>query len=131
MDLFPDLPFPDLADIDAGEVKSAWPRSLAAMVDVVVAALARRGEPEERALELAVCALGAISRYHGGRMTYLPTGEALDRALRDNRMWLGYKGRREDIERMMREEKLTEQHVYRILAEQRALHLAKVQGALF
>lgn len=63
-------------------------------------------------------------------MFYLPTGEALDRALRDNRMWREYRGRPGQIEQFMREENLTQQAVYRILAEQRELHVGKAQGKL-
>lgn len=129
-ELFADLPLPDLSDIAADQVKSAWPKSLATMVDIAADALARSGEPEARAVDLSITVLAALARYHGGRMFYLPTGDTLDIALRNNRLWREYKGRPEDVDRFMRETGLTQQAVYRILADQRALHVGKAQGRL-
>lgn len=129
-ELFDDLPLPDLDSLQPDEIKSAWPVALADMLDVSVAACKRAGESEARALELAIATLDALSRYMGGRQYYLPTSDALDRALRDNKMWRDYSGRTEDIERFAAQYRLTPIAVYRILAEQRAIHTRKRQGRL-
>ena len=127
-DLFGPLPLPDLDTIQVEDAHAKWPRSLAEMVDVATLALKAEGE---RAPELARRVLSAIAHYHGGRMFYLPTGDAIERAIRDTRLWQEYHGRPEDIARFVSETGLTEQAVYRILAEQRKLHREKTQGKLF
>jgi Mor family transcriptional regulator len=127
--MFDDLPVPtDLDAIQVDEPSARWPQSLADMVDVAAQALAAEGD---RAQGLARQVLYALAKYHGGRQFYLPTGDALDRAIRDTRLWQEYTGRPEDIARFVRETGLTEQAVYRILAEQRRLHRDRTQAKLF
>lgn len=130
MELFADLPLPDLSSLDVEDIKRAWPQSLADMFDIAVEALQQSGEPPERASQNAIAVITALSRYHGGRMFYLPIGDGLEKALRDNKIYREYKGTREDIYRIVRQENIAEQTVYRILKEQLALHRGKVQGKL-
>lgn len=132
-DLFPDAPIPadPLGGLDDAEIIRRWPKSLAEMSDVAIDALQRDGLDEPAATRQALVVLAALSRYHGGRMFYLPTGDSLERAIRDNRLWKAYDGKPETVTRLAREESLTEVAVYRVLAEQRALHVAKVQSKLF
>lgn len=99
------------------------------MLDVMSQAL-RAELPEAQAQQYATRALAALARYHGGRMYYLPKGEALERALRDRDIYQRYTHRRESILELVEAYGLTEQHIYRIIAEQRALHVRRVQHAL-
>lgn len=127
-ELFSDLPLPDLEAIQTEDVRGKWPKTMAEMVDVAVAALKDQGDDAPR---LARNVIAALAKYHGGRMWYLPCGKSLEQAIRDTRMWQEYSGRPEDIARFVLETGLTEQAVYRILAEQRKLHRDRIQSKLF
>lgn len=128
--LFDDLPLPALDAIQTEAVRDKWPRALAEMVTIATVALKGQAIKDQDAGALARAVVYGWAKYQGGRMFYLPTGDTLDRALRDARLWAEYSGRPEDITRFMRETGLTEQAVYRILAEQRRLYRDKIQGQL-
>lgn len=128
-DMLPDdLPEDILDHLDDPEVTQRWPRDLVAMLEVIANALDRDGDDQAR--RHATIAARALGQYHGGRMYYLPTGEALDRALRDKSMWDSYHGRRDEVIQFCEQYGLTEQQVYKILREQRALHVKRVQRSL-
>lgn len=106
-----------------------WPKLLAEMVDVVEAALRRRGTGEERSGELARVAIGALAEYHGGGSFYLPMGESLKAALRDDAIWRAFG--RTPVAEIARHHGISLQHCYRVIAEQRALHGRRAQPDLF
>lgn len=110
------------------ELRARWPQALAELVDVVVAALRRRGRSAEDALGDAEACVLDIGMILGGRQCYLPCGERLRTALRDRIIWLDYKGRR-DIPALMRRWRIGERRLEQILAVQKALDDA--QGKLF
>ena len=70
-----------------------------------------------------------IGDYLGGRGFILPRGDALRKALRDKQMWLEFTGN--NYEELSARYNLHLMHVYRIIAEQRALFSAPPQGQLF
>ena len=129
-ELFTDLPMPaSLDDVLPVEIEDAWPQLLTDMLQVVQAAYADAGAQPEQARELAFVAMRALARYHGGRTFYLPRGETLEQAIRNVRMWDEFNGK--NVGELCSRYKLTEQRVYQVLAEQRALRSRKIQPALF
>jgi len=121
----PDEPLP----LDEAELRHAWPQSLVDMLDVVAAAHARKGVDPAQARDYAFTALAALAEYHGGRMWYLPFGDGLALALRNKRIWHAFRG--DNVHELSREYDLSEMAIYKILAEQRALHRRRVQPDLF
>ncbi len=128
-ELFSDLPLPESLDAVPVEIEDAWPQLLTDMLQVVQAAYADAGAKPEQARELSFVALRALAKYHGGRTFYLPRGDGLEQAFRDARMWAEFNGR--NIRELGEKYDLTEQRVYQVLAEQRALRSRKIQPTLF
>ncbi|WKE64355.1 Mor transcription activator family protein [Gallaecimonas kandeliae] len=107
------------------DLKSAWPVTLANLVEVFKAAFARKGLSEKQALELAQHAVVAQAHYMGGREFYLPRGDSLQRALRNMQVWQEFNGR--NIDALMAKYGFTRQGIAKILREQRSLARKKVQ----
>lgn len=130
-DLFENEPLPDdvLDHVDDPEVRDRWPRKLVEVYDVVVAVL-RRDVDDAQAAQMATRVIDALAHHHGGRQWYMPTGEKLRLALRDKQIWDRFDGSPETIARLCREYRLTQQMIYKILREQRALHRKRVQPEL-
>lgn len=132
-DLLPEgLPDPEtLVGRDLGDVpETKWAPQLANMVSVLEALYRRQGRSDDEALRLACDSVLALAEYAGGRVLYLPRGDRLRTALRDaeiHRRWQ----RGDKIEALAGDYGLSDIHVYRIIGQQRALHLRKVQGRLF
>lgn len=119
-----------LVEQDLRDPSSAkWPRELAAMVAVVEAAFVRAGLPATDAIELATTGVLAIGEYRGGRLVYIPRGDALRTGLRHIKAWRMWRGN--NIEDVMAFLGVTEVRAYKVLAEQRALHSGKLQRRLF
>jgi Mor family transcriptional regulator len=117
----------ELADIDAPDKR--WPRMLAEYIDVLLATYRRLGASEDQALEYAEQGVLAIGKYCGGRQSYLPTGERLETAVRDRRIYLEYNGRNKG--ELAQRYDLTERRIEQIAAEQRAIHIRRIQPELF
>lgn len=107
-----------------------WPYRLTEMVEVMAAAALRQGMAADQAeaLRLAHWAVLVVADHFGGRQTYLPRGDSLRRALRDNHIWHEFNGR--NVDELGSKYKMSAVRIYSILAEQRALHRAKVQPQL-
>ena len=116
---------PDLPNI----ARDRWPADLVALLDVAAHALAE-SMPEEQAEHVATTVMAAIARYHGGRMFYLPKGQGLARFLRDREIYRQYKHSRSSILQLVEQYRLSEQAVYSIIDEQRALHIRRIQPSL-
>lgn len=115
-------------NLPASELEAAWPQSLADLVDVMEAELARQGivsEPRAAARKLAV----AMSHYMGGRAYYLPTGARMTNAIRDDVIYNEFNGR--NIEQLRRRYGLSQPQLYNIIARQRRLHARRRQADLF
>lgn len=128
-ELFSNLPMPESLDAVPVEIEDAWPHLLTDMLQVVQAAFVDSGAKPEQARELAFVSMRALSHYHGGRTFYLPRGAGLENAFRDARMWEEFVGN--NIAQLCDKYDLTEQRVYQILAEQRAIRSRKIQPQLF
>ncbi|MHB1273637.1 MAG: Mor transcription activator family protein [Rhodanobacter sp.] len=131
-DLFENAPtdaeLAELAGLDAPS--ELWPSVLAEYIDVLRACFRRRGRTDDEALEEAQHAVIALGQYCGGRQSYLPTGDRLMTAVRDRRLYLEYCGPRNKGD-LARRYGITERRVEQIAAEQKAVHVRRMQGRLF
>lgn len=132
---------PDLDDYLAGAASLAadparWPRELVEITDYLADELghARPELDPTAARVLAGRLMARIAREYGGTTLYLPKGLALERTLRDLRIWAEYDGTvagPHGIEAIARREGISTIYVYRILAAQRDLHRRRRQADLF
>lgn len=116
----------DLGDI----AQHKWAPLLAEIYDSVEAAFRRGGHDEAGAAKLASTAVAAVAFSIGGRVVYIPRGDRLKTALRDNEIHSRWQ-RGAVPEQLAEEYEVSVIQLYRIIAEQRKLHLAKTQGRLF
>jgi len=113
----------------AEELRQArWPEGLVDLLKVQEAEFRRAGLAPETAYLLAKTGIVAIAKYYGGRQWYLPKGDDLHTALRDAEIYR--RGNRDNIEALADEYDLSVQSIYRIMKEQRRLHVEKRQGQL-
>lgn len=106
-----------------------WPQALAELVDLLAVTFMRRGRDRETALHDAQAVVVAIGQHMGGQTFYLPRGDRLVEAVRDRRIWHEFNGR--NTLELARANNLTERHLQRILAQQRAIHRRRIQPELF
>lgn len=106
-----------------------WPQTLVDMVRVQEAVYLRMGRSEDDAFALASQGVMAVAEYFGARMWYLPRGDRLRIALRDAEIFR--KAKRGNVRDLADAFRLSEPQIYRIIREQHALHLSKIQGRLF
>lgn len=113
------------------EARLKWPRDLIALLDIFQATLTRFGTPEEQSSRLAHALISELAVYCGGRYIYLPKGDALEKAIRDVRLYQDWRNGNNHNphtpETLQKKYNLSLQHVYRIINEQRQYHLNKVQ----
>lgn len=130
IELFADLELPESLDACLPvEIEEAWPKLLVEMLQVMQQAYKDAGAEPDQARELSVIGMRALANYHGGRTFYLPRGDKLEQALRNARMWEEFNGK--NVGELCTRYRLTEQMVYQILAEQRAVRARKIQPGLF
>jgi Mor family transcriptional regulator len=115
----------DLSDVP----DSKWAPTLANMVQVLEAHHRRQGRSDPEAFELACQAVLVLAEYFGARVWYLPRGDRLRKALRDARIHWQWQ-RNMPIEDIAIEHRISVIHAYRIIEQQRRLHLVKIQPAL-
>lgn len=102
-------------------LKARWPERLSAIYDVARSAVATEGLPDDQIDRIATKAVIAWARYEGGRCFYLPTHDAIERALRDRRMFHRWQTGRADPHQLAEETGKTYARIMQILHEQRAL----------
>ncbi|EAO1206252.1 positive regulator of late transcription [Salmonella enterica] len=115
-------------NIPAPELESRWPRSLVELIDILEAELTRQGHTEEPRILARKQAL-ALSHYLGGRQYYIPCGNSMMTALRDDLIYCQFNGR--NIEELRRAHKLSQPQIYQIIQRQRQLHTRRRQPDLF
>ncbi|MEM7988352.1 Mor transcription activator family protein [Morganella morganii] len=121
----------NLDNIPETELQSRWPQLLADIVDLFSAELARQGYDVPAAKLSAGKLAGALAHYYGGRAVYLPAGDALKAALRDNQLFLDWSLSGGDVDGLARKYSLTNSTVYAILRQQMILHRKRYQSDLF
>jgi len=134
-DLLPDAPIPDdalehLNDV-APEVLKKWPKDLVAIIDMLIAKFERMGIAQDEAQRLTFGVVHELALYCGGRYFYLPKGDVLERAIRDRNLYRDWHDRAIMPNELATKYRVAVQHVYRIIKEQRAYHIKKVQPNLF
>lgn len=107
--------------------KQRWPRQFAEITGALEDELRRLEAPYEpgEARRIACRLTAGIARRCGGTVIYLPTTRSIDRLIRDNWLWAEYDGTVEGprgISALSRETGITTIGIYRILAQQRAIH---------
>jgi Mor family transcriptional regulator len=108
---------------------SKWARSLVDGIRVLESLFKRRGMEADQASRLAMDAVLELGEYQGGRVIYWPRGDALRTALRHAEIYR--RARSGNIEQLAGEYGLSVPQIYRVLRQQHALHMAKIQGNLF
>lgn len=117
------------ADAELPEAQRRWAPMLVDLVRVIEAAHVRRGMAAEAAFGSALDAVKGVAEYFGGRPLYIPRGDRLLTALRDAEIFRRAKGG--NIERLAGEYGISSIQLYRVIKQQKALHLRKIQGRLF
>jgi len=134
---------PMQTDMDLGELDMAaavanagesisddkWPRTLAALVDVLIALYRSRGRAEDDAIAEARAVVLTLAQWQGGRPIYFPRGDRLLIALRNREIFHRHRGK--NGEALAMEHGLTLRQIQVIVAEQYALQVRKRQGTLF
>lgn len=128
-----------LAAIDAGDFAAAerWPRQYAELTDIFADELVGGPLrlPEARARLVAQALMARAAReYQGTRQLYVPKGDALERAIRDTKIWAEHDGTVDGptgIDALAVRYRMTAVRIWQILREQRQLHLRRIQPDLF
>lgn len=105
-----------------------WPEMLVRLVRVIGGTLRAGGIDAERAEELARRVVAAMATDAGGKVLYLPRGDALKTALIHDAIYRA--SRRGNGEALAAQYGYTLRHVERIVARQTALHRARIQPPL-
>lgn len=118
-------------EITAGRV----PALMADWTDILADELVKgNGTTDPQAARrLAMRLVARVCREYGGTYTYIPKGDALDRAIRDAQIWADYDGTANGprgVAALARRENVSAVHIYRILEQQRTLHRRKIQPEL-
>lgn len=112
------------------EARKKWPRDLVALIDIYQAALQRLGHDTADARRIAHTLISELAIYCGGRYIYLPKGDALEKAIRDVRLFVDWSENHKTPEQLVEVYSVSLQHVYRIIKEQRQYRINKVQPKL-
>ncbi|MNG01769.1 Mor transcription activator family protein [compost metagenome] len=115
--------------IPADELTAKWPERISDLFHVLQSELARNGIEPENSIKLAAKCAGAIAWYMGGRATYLPTGETMKAALRDNIIFAEFTGN--NIEMLSHKYNLSHPALYKIIATQRKALSRRLQPDMF
>ena len=108
----------------------AWPRSLADMLSVIQHQLMRsQSLTKDAAYPVARDIMASLAHYMGGRQLYFPRDDRLQRALRDIRIYQTFDGRNHQA--LADHYGLTTMQIYNIVAQQKKLHISRVQNSLF
>lgn len=117
--------------VDIVALQKSWPRLVSDFIDLFCAELCRQGITEDKALLMSSKLVAVLGHYFGGRVCYIPTGERLKQAIRDNKIFLDYQIGNGNIGALAKKYDLTDSHVYFIIREQLAFHRKKYQPDLF
>ena len=110
--------------------RELWPEALAEIVDVLTdEAIRKHALDKEKANVIACNMAAALAKHFGGRQFYLPKGDKLANAIRDNKIWSAFNGN--NVDDLVKQHGLTRMRIYAILKEQRHYHTNKNQLPLF
>lgn len=111
------------------EIKAKWPKVLVEYAEVSRYAIEACDITPEQAKRIAYKVVMALAKQRGGKIEYLPTGQALTTALKHKQIWDEFNGNNIDA----LSEKFATNHItlYKIIRQQRVLHTNKIQHSLF
>jgi Mor family transcriptional regulator len=109
--------------------KHRWPRELVELYDISKAEIIRAGYADDEAGAIAARVMIALSFRSGGRGFYLPKGDTIKQAIRDKQLYDAFNGK--NIPALVERYGLSEQQVYKVIAQQKVLQRKKVQPGLF
>jgi Mor family transcriptional regulator len=126
---------PDLEDLlehldHLDDDPNLWPRTLANFLAVSERQIktSRPELSEDSVRKLARELIASLAHYLGGRQIYFPRDDRLRRALRDHRIYQDFQGHNHD--ELADRHGLTVIQIYNIVAQQKKLHMARVQPSL-
>ncbi len=129
-ELFSDSFSPEILDnisqaMDSDESK-AWPTIVVDLFKIVQLRYQQQGIVDVKStLDTTL----ALIDYLGGMQVYVPKGERLRKHIRNMEIYYRFNGR--NVRELARQFGQTEQSIYRILAEQKRLHIKRKQPDLF
>lgn len=129
-DLFNDSFSPDILDninqaMECDDCK-VWPSIVVDLFKIVKLKYQKQGiEDIKVTLETTL----ALIDYLGGMQVYVPKGERLRKHIRNMEIYYRFNG--QNVRELARQFEQTEQSIYRILAEQKRLHIKRKQPDLF
>ena len=134
----PDLPDFDLTPLDPSteavmDDPEHWERAMIEIADFAADEAEQAGLPWPHARRIGARIARRLCQELGGTRYYWPKGEAFERAVRDLQIWEEFDGTPDGphgITALSRRHKMTDIHLYRIIARQRALHRKRVQMEL-
>lgn len=107
---------------------SKWTKTLVEYVQVLERLYVRQGKTEADAFKQAAASVLELAEHRGGKVEYLPRGDALRTALRHAEIYRRGNGKNHDA--LADEFGISVIQVYRIQKQQHKLHVKKVQPAL-
>ncbi len=107
-----------------------WPKDLVEIIEYVQAELKAAGVTDKELLLLTEKVLIGLSFRSGGRGFYFPNAHRVKKALLHKRIHDDWATNIPPIE-LVRKYRMSEPAIYRIIDEQRAIHKAHIQPALF
>ncbi|WP_334467895.1 Mor transcription activator family protein [Arsenophonus sp. PmNCSU2021_1] len=116
--------------VDEETLQPQWPQLLAALVDVMDNELQRQGFTAPQSRPLARKMAAALAAYAGGRNYYLPKGDSLLTALRDDEIFHRWQ-QGTPIETLRKAYRLGQIQIYKVIATQRQRYVKRTQPALF
>ncbi len=129
-DLFNDSFSPEILDninqAMNGDDGKAWPSTIIDLFKLMQLEYQKQGIDDVGAVLKTTL---AIADCLGGVQQYLPKGERLRKYIRNMEIYYRFNGR--NIRELSRQYRQTEQSIYRILAEQKRLHIKRKQPDLF
>lgn len=118
-----------LPDID-DEARLKWPKDLLALIDIFQATLSRLGHAPDQSSLMAHGLISELAVYCGGRYLYFPKPDALEKAIRDVKLYTDWRDKKHTPEMLACKYGISLQHAYRIIDEQRRYRIKKIQPSL-
>ncbi len=103
----------------------AWPSIVVDLYKIVKIQLEQQGIDD---IQATLDTTLALVDYLGGMQVYVPKGERLRKYIRDMEIYYRFNGR--NIRQLAKQYNKPEQSIYRIIAEQKALHIKRKQHSL-
>ena len=112
------------------QAKLKWPETLATLIALFDLEGRRQGLDEAQAKKVSHAMVYTFATYCGGRYAYVPKADALDKAIRDVRLYKDWHDNNAEIDTLAVKYKLTAKQVYKVINDQRKYHISRIQPSL-